>query len=456
MKKLFKIPDGYRFSNKYIITYLLPILFEQLLIASLNIVDTFMISRLPNSDYALAGIANVSRLDTMCKQIFVALAAGGAIFVAQYLGARRREEANRALKHGVYSLFAIAVILAALLEIFKVPILNFLFGKVEERVMEQSLSYYSMTILAYPFMALFNSGTASLRSMGKTKITFYSSVALLSINIALKYVFLFHFNMGVFGAGLSLMIAYAIIGIFLFIRLLSPKNPAHIDKPLNLKLSFPLLGKIYAVALPTGIENGLFQIGALILQTLVASLGTAAINANHLTTTLTPLTHSFAGAFTLGVLPLVSQCMGANSTKEAEFYARYIVRINHIFLALLAAIVIPLSPMLVSIFGYDAETSRTAVICLWIYFGATPFLYPESFAIPGALRGAGDTKYTMVVAISTMFLFRIGFAYLLVYAFDAGVLAIWIAMVSDWVFRTILFKTRFERGKWKNHNLIHN
>jgi Na+-driven multidrug efflux pump len=62
----------------------------------------------------------------------------------------------------------------------------------------------------------------------------------------------------------------------------------------------------------------------------------------------------------------------------------------------------------------------------------------------------------MVVAVSTMFLFRIGFAYLLVYAFNAGVMAIWIAMVSDWVFRTILFRTRFEKGKWKNHNLIHN
>ena len=456
MKKLFKIPDGYRFSNKYIVLFLLPIIFEQVLIASLNIVDTFMISRLPNSDYALAGIANVSRIDNMFKQIFIALAAGGAIFVAQYLGAKRREEANRALKHGVYSLFAIAVILSTLLEIFKVPILNLLFGTVEDRVMEQSLSYYSMTILAYPFMALFNAGTASLRAMGKTKIPFYASVALLSINIALKYVFLFHFGMGVFGAGLSLMIAYAIVGAFLFICMLSPKNPAHVDNPLDLRLSFPLLGKIYAVALPTGIENGLFQIGALILQTLVASLGTAAINANHLTNTLTPLTHSFAGAFTLAVLPMVSQCMGAQNTKEAEFYARYIVRINHIFLAILAAIVIPLSPLIVSIFGYDAETSSTAVTCLWIYFGATPFLYPESFAIPSALRGAGDTKYTMVVAASTMFLFRIGFAYLLVYAFGAGVTAIWIAMVSDWVFRTILFRTRFERGKWKNHNLIHN
>ena len=456
IKDFFKVPEGFLFSNKYLLIFLFPIFLEQALVYSLNIANTIMISLLPDSTTALAGIANVSRIDNLFKQVFVALAAGGGIFVAQYLGAGRKEEANKALKHGVYSLFVIAVALAAIMEIFKVPILNLLFGSVEEQVMQQSLTYYTVTVLSYPFMAIFNAGTASFRSMGKTKATFVATVAMMAINLVLKYIFLFHTTMeGVLGAGLSILIAYAIVGIIMLVMLTSKKNPSYIERPFDVRMSIPMLGKMYAVALPTGIENGLFQFGTLILQTLIATLGTASINANHLTQELNYTLLSFSTAFSLGALPLVSKCMGAKRPEEAEFYVKHLVKIERIILFVLAAIFIPLSPLMVSAFGYDAETSRLAVYCFAIYAGATPFLYPTSYTYVYALRGTGDTKFTMLVSVSTMFLFRIGFAYLLCYVFNLGVLSIWFAMISDWLIRSILFVTRFRHGKWKQHNLIH-
>ena len=456
IKKFFKVPEGFLFSNKYILMFLFPIFLEQALVYSLNIANTIMISWLPNSDMALAGIANVSRLDTLFKQVFVALAAGGGIFVAQYLGAKRKEDANKALKHGIYSIFVIAVALAAIMEIFKVQILNLLFGTVEERVMQQSLIYYTITVLSYPFMAIFNAGTASFRSMGKTKATFIATVAMMVINLILKYIFLFHTTMeGVLGAGLSILIAYAVVGVIMLVMLTSKKNPAYIERPFDLRLSIPLLGKMYAVALPTGIENGLFQLGTLILQTVVASLGTVAINANHLTQELNYTLLSFSQAFALGALPLVSKCMGAKRPEEAEFYVKHLVKIERIILFVLAAIFIPLSPLMVSAFKFDAETSSLAVSCFAIYAGATPFLYPTSYTYVYALRGTGDTKFTMLASISTMFLFRLGFAYLLCYVFKLGLLAIWFAMISDWLIRSIIFVIRFRNGKWKQHNLIH-
>ena len=455
IKEFFKVPEGFAFSNKYIFLFLFPIFLEQALVYSLNIANTIMISMLPDSETALAGIANISRLDTLFKQVFVALAAGGGIFIAQYLGAGRKEDANKALKHGVYSLFVIATGLAVLMELFKVPILNLLFGSVEAGVMQQSLTYYTITVISYPFMAIFNAGTASFRSMGKTKATFYATIAMMVINLVLKYIFLFPLGMGVLGAGLSILIAYAIVGIIMLVMLTSKKNPAYLEKPLDPRLNVKLLGKMYAVALPTGIENGLFQLGALILQTLVATLGTASINANHLTQELNYTLLSFSQAFSLGALPLASRCMGAKKPHEAQFYVKHLVKIERIILFVLAAIFIPLSPLMVSAFGYDAETSALAVSCFAIYAGATPFLYPTSFTYVYALRGTGDTKFTMAVSVATMFLFRIGFAYLLCYAFNLGVLSIWFAMISDWLIRSIIFVSRFRRGKWKNHNLIH-
>ena len=454
MFEIFKLSEDARFSNKYIIFFLLPILFEQVLVASLSFVDTFMISQLPNSEIALAGIANVARLDTMLKQIFVALAAGGGIFVAQYIGAKRFEMANKSIKMSVMSMLIISILVALFLEIFKVSILNFLFGKVEEAVMTESLKYYSMTILTYPFMALFNCGTASFRSMGKSKITLVASVCMMLINIVLKYLFLFKLKIGVSGAGLSLVLAYAITGIVIFIMLCDKSNKAYIENPFKFEFDGSLLKRIYMVALPSGIENGLFQIGALILQTLVASLGTVAINSNHLTTTIAALMYAPATAFTLGVLPIVSRCMGAGKCDEAEFYAKHIVKMDHVFMGLLAVIFVPLLPSILSVFKMSGEITREAVRASMVYFCAVPFLYPRSFAVPSALRGAGDTKFTMTVSVSTMFLFRIGVAYIFVKGFNLGILSIWVAMVLDWVVRSLIFHIRFTRGKWKEHYII--
>lgn len=454
MFSLFKLPKDASFSNKEIILFLLPILFEQILLTSLLMADTLMISRLPGSESALAGIANVSRLDTMFKQIFVAFAAGGGIFIAQFLGAKRYKDANKSLKMSITSMVLIAIIIAAILEIFKVTILNFLFGEVEEKVMNQSLKYYTITILTYPFMALFNCGTASFRSMGKSKITMYASVVMMSINLGFKYLFLFPLKLGVTGAGMSQLIAYAITGIALFIMLCSKKNKVYIDNPLKFEWDGRMIARIYKVVMPTGIENGIFQLGALILQSLVASLGIVAINADHLTHTMANLIYAPAVTFTLGIIPFVSKCMGAGRVDEAEFYTRHIVKLDHMVLAVFAIIYVPLIPTILKIFNMSDEILREAARASTLYFIAMPLMYPKSFAIPSALRGTGDTAFTMIVAAATMFLFRIGFAYLLVKVFDFGMIAIWIAMVSDWLVRGTIFSFRLKKGKWRKNHII--
>ena len=448
------LPKDAMFSNKTIILFIFPILIEQILIASLSMVDTLMVSRLPDSSFILAGIANVTRMDTLFKQIFVALGAGGGIFIAQFIGAKRLDDANKSLKMNMISMVFIAVIISVILEIFKVHILNFLFGKVEEEVMEQSLKYYSVTILSYPLMALFNCGCASLRSMEKSKMTLYASLIMMSVNIIFKYVFLFVLKMGVVGAGLSTLIAYGVTGIGLLIVLCNKKNNVHIDNIFKPEWDWKMLGKIYKVALPTGIENGLFQVGALILQTLIASLGTIAINANHIANTLTPMLHAPANAFTLGIIPFISQCMGANKSKEAEFYTKHILKLDHIITFGLALIVIPLTPFAIRIFGMSDDISGEAFKALLIYFICIPLIYPESFALANALRGAGDTKFAMCTSVITMFMFRIGLAYIFVRIFNLGILSTWIAMVSDWFVRGIIYRIRFRRGKWKMNCII--
>ena len=353
MKPFLKLPSDARFSNKDIISFMIPIFFEQILIASLTMANTFMIKQLPDSATTLAAIANVSPMDTLFKQVFVAFAAGGGVFISQFIGAGRPKDAGRAMKMSIYSMLGISLVLTVVLELIKSPLLNMLYPSVEAQVMKESLQYYNITILAYPFMALFNCGTASFRAIGKSRVTFYASIAMMSVNIGLKYVFLFIFDMGVIGAGLSLMIAYAVAGITMFVLLCSKKNNVRLENPLKLEWDSSLVKRIYTVATPTGIENGMFQLGPLLLQTLVASLGTAAINANYLVSTISPLTHSMASAFQLGIIPFIGQCMGAGKPDEAEFYTKHILKLGRLFSLGAAIVAIPAAPLILTLFESD-------------------------------------------------------------------------------------------------------
>jgi Na+-driven multidrug efflux pump len=186
-----KLPKDARFTNKGIILFLLPIFFEQLLISSMSIADTLMISRLPDSQYMIAAIANVTRIDTLIKQIFVALAAGGSIFVAQYVGAKKYDMSCKSLKLCLYSMTAIATLITIIMMLFDSQILNFLFGTVEKEVMKQSITYYDVTTCALPFMAMFTCCNASFRAMQKSKISFYASILLIGINLSFKYLVFF-------------------------------------------------------------------------------------------------------------------------------------------------------------------------------------------------------------------------------------------------------------------------
>ena len=454
MKPFLKLPSDARFSNKAIISFMIPIFFEQILIASLTMANTFMIKMLPDSETTLAAIANVSPIDTLFKQVFVAFAAGGGVFISQFIGAGRPKDAGRAMKMSIYSMFGISLALTLILEVVKSPFLKLLYPDVEAQVMKESLQYYNMTMLAYPFMALFNCGTASFRAIGKSRVTFYASVAMMSVNIGLKYIFLFIFDMGAIGAGLSLMIAYAVAGVTMFVLLCSKKNNVRLEKPFKLEWDSSLVKRIYSVATPTGIENGMFQLGPLLLQTLVASLGTAAINANYLVNTISPMTHSMASAFQLGIIPFVSQCMGAGKPDEAEFYTKHIIKLGRIFALGAALIAIPAAPFILTLFESNPEVRWQSVYAAWVYFGATALFYITSFALPAALRGTGDTKFTMFAAICTMFAFRVGLSYLLIKVFHVGFIGVWIAMVSDWAIRSIIFTIRFKQGKWKKNVLI--
>ena len=451
--KLFAQPKGVRFSNKYLILFFLPIFFEQLMLAGLSFADTLMVSAKLGTT-ALAGVSLVNRIDTFAKQFFLALAQGGSVVLAQYIGAENEKNAKKSMKTNIQIVVGIALLFMVFMIFGKSLCINLFFGDAEKDVIDVSVKYLSVTAMSYPFAALYYACSSLLRVMGKTKITFLSSAAMMSINLGFKYLFIFCLETDVRGAALSTLIAMGIVGFVLLIMLTSKKNPVKLENMLNPEFDLKMSLRVLKVSVPNGIEQGMFQLGALILAGLVSSLGEDAINADQLARNISPVLHGLSAGFNVLVMTVVGQCIGAGDIPEAIRYKKHIVKMNHVFVFISACIFTPLFKPLIRVFGVSTQTESWAFQILLIYTLFTVFFYPRSYATAFALRGAGDTKFVMIASASSMFLFRIGVAYIAVYAFDAGVLGIWIAMVLDWVVRTIIFETRFKHGKWKNNHVI--
>ena len=450
--RLFALPQGSRFTNKEMIAFVIPIMFEQMMLGLLGIADTYMVSAL--GETAVAGVALVNRLDNFAKQFFLALGQGGSVVLAQYIGAEKEKLARSSIKNNIIIVTSIGILLMLAMVLFKNSVLGLFFGGAEPEVLSISSSYFSITALSYPFVALYYVTVAVFRVMGRSRMTFLASVSMMSINLLLKYIFIFVLKIGVSGAALSTFIAMAVVGVALLFELKSKRNPVALTELHKLGFRKKMSWRILKVSVPNGIEQAMFQLGALLLAGLVSSLGTAAVVADQIARNVTPFVHAAASGFTALMMMVVGQCMGAKEIGGAKMYIKHVLKLDYVATIICGIITfIVLKPVL-SAFDVSQEARDWAYWIVALYIIGSCLVYPTSFAVPAALRGAGDTKFVMMVSTLSMFLFRIGAAYICVYVFKAGVMSIWIAMVSDWAIRTVVFLLRLKKGKWIEHKVI--
>lgn len=449
--RLFKLPEGARFSNKDIFQFMLPVLFEQFMIAGLKIADTYMVSFI--SESAVAGVSLVSTIDTFVKQFLSALAIGGTVVLSQYIGAKDHDNAEKSLKNNIQIVLLLGLLVTLIMVLFKAPILNFLFGSAEKSVIDASSSYFTYTALSYPFFSLYYIGTSAFRSMGETKIPLYASVFMMIVNLILKYIFIFHMDMQVLGAALSTLLSVVFVGFVLLFMLFSHHNKVRLTS-LVPDVDIKMTKRILKVSVPNGIEQAMFQFGILAIANLISTLGTAAIAAHALAQSITPLLYSLGASFNAVIIVVVGRCMGADDADEAEFYIKHILKLDYICTIINAALLLAFLKPIISMFGVSQEANELAfcVVCVYTLFSIG--FYPTSFAMAAALRGSGDTKFVMLVSTLSMFIFRIGAAYFFVNALHLSLVGTWLAMGLDWVIRSGIFYIRYKRKKWKLNRVI--
>ena len=449
---------GIQFDRKFLIKLVIPLVIEQILAVTVGMADMIMVSGA--GETAVSGVSLVNTISNLLIYVFTALATGGAVVAAQAIGARQKETANIVSNQLILICFLFAIVITGFSLLLNRQILGLIYGNVENAVMEQAVIYFYITSLSFPFISVYYGATALFRSMGNSKLSMYVSGLMNVLNIIGNAIFVFGFKMGIAGVGYATLISRAIAGILVIFILRNEKLELHIDKYLKLGFNFEIQKKILALGIPSGVDNAMFQIGKLFTQALIASFGTASIAANATASTIELLATIPASATGLAITTIVGQCVGAGDYKSAKDYTKKLMFWAYVMLWIENLFIVFLTPTIASWYNLSGEGDRLARILMWYHSAACVLLWPAAWTLQSVLRASGDVKYLMTASIIIMWVFRIGFAYLLTWLNKImgsplpGVLCVWIAMTIDWLVRCISNITRIKSGKWMKLSVI--
>jgi putative MATE family efflux protein len=440
------------FSRQALQRLLWPLVGEQFLAVTIGMADTVMVASA--GEAAVSAVSLVDSINILMLNIFAALATGGAIVASQYLGQQDEKNANRSAKQLVVVVAVFGLVLGLLCAFLRAPLLRGLFGSADTTVLTDAQNYFFFTALSYPFIAIYNSGAAIFRSMGNSKVSLKASLISNAVNIIGNAICIYGLGWGVVGAAVPTLFA-RMVGAVLMLWLLRNRTlRISLTNWREFRLRPEMVRRILGIGVPNGLESGMFQIGKILVQGLIASLGTVSIAANAVCGTLCALPQIPAQAIGLGMTTVVGQCVGAGDYKQAQTYIKKLTIMATMFHGVLCMLFFFAIPWMLMPFGLSAQTVQVATRIQQVYYLVGAFTWALSFTFPNGLRAAGDVKFTMTASVLSMWIFRIGFSYLLVSVFHLGVYGVWYAMYIDWAVRIVAFQLRYFSGKWKTKRII--
>jgi len=435
------------FTKKNLIRLIIPLIIEQILIVAVGMADGIMVARV--GETAVSGVSIVDSINILLIGLFSAMATGGAVVSSQLLGQKNEKGASLSGEQLLISNLALSVIVMIIALLGRNLILNILFGGVEPDVMSNARIYFFYSALSYPFLAIYNACAALFRSMGNSKISMKISVVANLINVIGNAILIFGFNMGVAGAAIATLVSRIFSSLMILILIRNKELPIHICNLLKIKPDMVLIKRILRIGIPNGMENSVFQIGKIAVQGIIAGLGTASITANAIASNIGGFGVLPGSAIGLALITVVGQSVGAGDYEGVKKYTVRLMKATHIIMAGINIVIIFLIPYILKIYQVSDLTADLASTLMIYHCILATIFWPPSFALPNALRAAGDVKYTMWVSMISMWVWRIGFSYILAIVFEVGVFGVWIAMTIDWLCRTACFVYRFYKEKYR-------
>ncbi|HBD77190.1 MAG TPA: MATE family efflux transporter [Roseburia sp.] len=440
------VTENRLFSKKDLRKLIIPLILEQTLAITVGMADTMMISSA--GEAAVSGVSLVDMFNNLIISVLAALATGGAVVTSQCIGAGRREEACRSARQLVFTEAAITIGISVLVLLFHRQILGLFFGQIEADVMQNAIIYLIISVFSFPLLAVYDSCAALYRSMGNAQITLKISLLMNVINVVGNAIGVYVLKLGVAGVAIPSLVSRGVAGVVLFTLLHNSDNLVFLTRE-KFKVDATIVKRILFIGIPSGIENGIFQLGRVLVVSIIAAFGTSQIAANGVANSLDSMGCIVGQAMSLAMITVIGRCVGAGEEGQVRYYTKKLLGETYFYTAVINSIILLLLPWILQIYGLGEETTRLSYILVMIHDGMAIFLWPASFVLPNMLRACNDVKYTMVVSIFSMITFRIGFSY--VFGVHMGWMAVgvWAAMVIDWVFRVLCFVGRYLAGTWR-------
>lgn len=440
------------FSNRDLKNMILPLFLEQLLVMLVGMADTLVVSYA--GEAAVSGVSLVNQFNTIFIYLFTALASGGAVVISQYIGRRAMEDAGESASQLLLFSTGFSVLISVLVLACNEWLLRLLFGRVEPDVMGACVTYLRISAYSYPALAVYNSGAAIYRSLGKTDATMYLSVASNVINIVGNLIGVFILHAGVAGVAWPSLIARAFSAVIITALCFGKKNGVVYRWRWIFRWNGVSMKQILGIAVPNGLENGVFQLVKVALSSIVALFGTYQIAANGVAQSIWSMAALAGVSMGPAFITVIGQCMGNGDTDAADFYFKKLTGITLLLSFIWNFFIFLLTPLFLRAYALEAETKRLVIWLVLIHNIFNAAAFPFSGALSNGLRAAGDVKFTMVVSVVSTLAVRLFLSWLLGIVFDMGVIGIAVAMVCDWVLRAGIFFLRQKSGKWKSFQVI--
>jgi len=440
------------FSDRDLKCLLFPLVIEQVLAMLVGMVDTVMVASV--GEAAVSGVALVDMVNYLVITVMAALTTGGSVVLSQYLGSGRPDRASFSAGQLMTFSAIFSTGIMGLCLLFRNGILHLFFGAVEPAVMEAAITYFVVTACSFPFLGIYNSAAAQFRAMGRTNVTMYVSLLMNVINIVGDFIGVHMLRAGVLGVAVPTLISRAAAAIVMSVLAFRPGNQVRLVWRNILTWEKQTVTRILRLAVPGGVENGLFALGKVLVTSVVSNFGTVQIAANGVANSIDQIAIIVVNAVNLAMITVVGQCEGALEHEQARHYTHKLMRISYISTAALGGAVCLLLPVLLRLYKLETETLHLAALLIVMHNVLAILLHPTSFNLANSLRAAGDVRFTMYAGIGSMLVFRLGSAVLFGIVLDLGVLGVWIAMGMDWLARSVAFTIRYHGNRWTQFQVI--
>ena len=394
------------FSRKDLVRLIIPLIVDQFLQVAVGLSDSIMVARV--GEAAVSGVSLVDTVMLLIINIFTALATGGAVIAGQYLGRKDPKTGCEATAQLFNFTFLFSIFIMILGYLGQNVILYHVFGKIEPEVMKDSRTYLLIVLSSIPMIAMYNAGAAIFRAMGNSNVAMKTSLLMNSINVFGNALLIFGFHRGVEGVAIPTVVSRGVACVVILILLNNQEHELHILHPYPFKIKWNVLKKILYIGIPNGLENSMFQLGKIIVLSLVSTFGTYAIAANAVSNAIALFQILPGMAVTLAITPVISRCVGAGDYEQAGYYNKKLMVITYVSMTAMVLFIFSLLPVILKAYNLSDLTARTTADIIHFHGIGAIFIWPIAFSLPATFRAAGDAKACMYISSISMWIFRIG------------------------------------------------